>query len=184
MQTPGEQLPFPIQDDPFTLATNCRNTGEIHDAVYLYYKGPRVAPPRIRGLKVGLIAFSSIAAQAQKLHSRIVELISREGVSPDDIAVLIADSLQKTLLYKALRHQPLPKPAKWVEEDIQTENTVLLDTVKRFKGLESPVVFLWGFDALDLNAEAEILYVGMSRAKSLLYLVGQRVVCKHVLAIK
>ena len=173
---------FPIQEEPFTLATNCRNTGEIHDAVYLYYRGPRVAPPRIRGLDVGLLTSSSIAAQAQKLHSKIVELISREGVSPVDISVLIADSLQKTLHYEALRHHPLPKPAKWREEGIRTENTVLLDTVKRFKGLESPVVFLWGLPSPNVTGTPEVLYVGMSRAKSLLYLVAERAVCDQVLA--
>ena len=74
--------------------------------------------------------------------SLIVDLISREGVSPRDIAVLIADSPRKAMYYEALRHLPLPKPSHWLEEGTPTENTVLLDTVKRFKGLEAPVVFL------------------------------------------
>ena len=134
---------FPVRNQPFTLATNCRNTDKIHDAVYLYYRGPRVAPPRIRGLEVNVIASSSAAVQAQKLHARIVELISKHGVSPGDITVLVADSWSKSHYYEELLHLPLPKPAKWLREETRAENTVLLDTVKRFKGLESPVIFLW-----------------------------------------
>ena len=173
---------FPVRDQPFTLATNCRNTDKIHDAVYLYYRGPRVAPPRIRGLEVNVLASSSAAVQAQKLHARIVELISTHGVSPGDIAVLVADSWNKSHYYEELLHLPLPKPAKWLREETRAENTILLDTVKRFKGLESPVIFLWGLDRLALEREAEVLYVGMSRAKSLLHLVASRAVCERVLA--
>ena len=173
---------FPVRDQPFTLAMNCRNTDKIHDAVYLYYRGPRVAPPRIRGLEVNVLASSSAAVQAQKLHARIVELISTHGVSPGDIAVLVADSWNKSHYYEELLHLPLPKPAKWLREETRAENTILLDTVKRFKGLESPVIFLWGLDRLALEREAEVLYVGMSRAKSLLHLVASRAVCERVLA--
>jgi hypothetical protein len=172
---------FPIPDQPYPLTANCRNTDKIHDAVYLYYSGPRVAPPRIRGQDIGLLASSSVPRQAQKLHTRIVELISRGGVLPRDIAVLIADSPRKAMYYEALRHLPLPGPAHWLEEGMRMENAVLLDTVKRFKGLESPVVFLWGLGGRGLERETEILYVGMSRAKSLLYLVAPRAICEQVL---
>ena len=86
------------------------------------------------------------------------------------------------MYYEALRHLPLPKPSHWLEEGTPTENTVLLDTVKRFKGLEAPVVFLWGLGGRSVEREAEVLYVGMSRAKSLLYLVAPQAVCEQVLA--
>ena len=172
---------FPIPDQPYPLTANCRNTDKIHDAVYLYYSGPRVAPPRIRGQDIGLLASPSVPRQAQKLHTKIVELISRGGVLPRDIAVLIADSPRKAMYYEALRHLPLPGPAHWLEEGTRMENAVLLDTVKRFKGLESPVVFLWGLGERGLERETDIRYVGMSRAKSLLYLVAPRAICEQVL---
>ena len=85
------------------------------------------------------------------------------------------------MYYEALRHLPLPGPAHWMEEGARMENAVLLDTVKRFKGLESPVVFLWGLGGRGLERETEILYVGMSRAKSLLYVVAPRAICEQVL---
>lgn len=171
---------FPIHDAPYTLTRNCRNTDKIHDAVYLFYKGQRVDPPHIDGHDIVVLPAPSIAAQAQKLHSKIAELISRDGISSADIVVLVADSLRKSDYYEELPHRPLPKPAKWLEEGSRTENTVVVDTVKRFKGLESSVVFLWGLDSLIPVHDAEVLYVGMSRAKSLLYIVATRAMCQQV----
>jgi superfamily I DNA/RNA helicase len=54
----------------------------------------------------------------------------------------------------------------------RSKNDVLLETVNRFKGLESQIIFLWGLDGLDLRANEELLYVGLSRAKSLLIIYG------------
>ncbi|WP_205960680.1 ATP-binding domain-containing protein [Ramlibacter rhizophilus] len=56
----------------------------------------------------------------------------------------------------------------------------MLDTVQRFKGLESPVVILWGIDGVAAQGRQELLYVGMSRAKSILLVVGSAVTCALV----
>ena len=77
----------------------------------------------------------------------------------------------------ALRRLPLPKPATWLEEGVRNDRTVLMDTVRRFKGLEAPVVILWGLDGIDWERSEELLYVGMSRAKSLLVVVGTSASC-------
>ncbi len=90
---------------------------------------------------------------------------------------MIADALRKADYYAALRRLPLPKPATWLEEGIRANNTVLIDTIQRFKGLESPIVILWGLDTIDLTRSEELLYVGMSRAKSLLIVVGKAATC-------
>jgi superfamily I DNA and RNA helicase len=59
---------------------------------------------------------------------------------------------------------------------------VLIDTVQRFKGLEAPIVILWGLDAINLTRSQELLYVGMSRAKSLLVVVGTPATCAAIRA--
>lgn len=58
---------------------------------------------------------------------------------------------------------------------------VRVDTVRRFKGLEADVVFLWGIDALPHAEEQEMFYVGLSRAKSRLTVVGSRASCDELL---
>lgn len=173
---------FPIRDEPFTLTTNCRNTAPIHLAAYSRYKGVPVSPPDIEGDDVLFDASPGRDAQAAKIGSRIVDLIARQDVSPGDITVLVADALRKADYYASLRRLPLPKPAVWLEEGIRDSNTVLLDTIQRFKGLESPVVILWGLDTIDLSRREELLYVGMSRAKSFLVIVGTATTCTNLKA--
>jgi hypothetical protein len=168
---------FPIREEPFTLTTNCRNTAPIHSAAYRRYRGVPVSPPDIEGDEVQFEASPGRDAQAAKIHARIVDLVARQGVAPGDISVLIADAPQKGDYYATLRHLPLPKPSTWLDEGTRSANTVLMDTIQRFKGLESPIVFLWGLDSIDLRRSEELLYVGMSRAKSLLVVVGTSASC-------
>lgn len=168
---------FPIQDEPFSLTTNCRNTTPIHIAAYKYYKGLPVSPPDNKGDDVEYKEATGRDQQAVKINARIIDLITRHGVAPGDITVLIADALHKTEYYSALMRLPLPKPAIWLEEGVRGDKTVLLDTIQRFKGLESPIVILWGLDTVDHSRNQELLYVGTSRAKSLLIVVGKPETC-------
>ncbi|MBX7136111.1 MAG: ATP-binding domain-containing protein [Fimbriimonadaceae bacterium] len=168
---------FPIRDEPFTLTTNCRNTAPIHEAAYRHYKGVPVSPPDIQGDDVQYDESPGRDAQAAKINSRIIDLVARQGVAAGDIVVLVADAIRKAEYYAALRRLPLPRPAAWLEEGVRGDNTVLVDTIQRFKGLESPVVILWGLDTIDLARCEELLYVGMSRAKSLLLLVARSETC-------
>ncbi len=174
---------FPITDEPFPLTINCRNTCNIHNASYHYYHGEAIAPPAIEGRDVEVLAAASVEPQVKKLHRRIVELIDREGVQPEDIVVLVANAYHKSTFYEALRHRPLPGGAQWLEEGEIEPGKVLMETVKRFKGLEAPIVFLWGIDGLNPEKDAETLYVGLSRPKSILGLVGQPDQCETLLQL-
>lgn len=131
-------------------------------AAYRHYKGVPVSPPAIEGEDVQFVASSGRDVQAAKINARIVDLIARQGVDAGDITVLIADALRKADYYAALRRLPLPKPANWLEEGIRNNNTILIDTIQRFKGLESPIVILWGLDTIDLARSEELLYVGIT----------------------
>ena len=174
---------FPITDEPFPLTVNCRNTRNIHSAAYNYYHGETISPPAIEGRDIEVLSAASIEPQSKKLHGRIVELIDREGVKPEDIAVLVANAYHKSTFYEALRHRPLPAVVQWLEEGEIEPGKVLMETVNRFKGLEAPIVFLWGIDGLDTEKDAETLYVGLSRPKSILGLVGQAEKCEALLQI-
>jgi hypothetical protein len=98
---------FPIQDEPFTLTTNCRNTAPIHVAAYKHYKGVPVSPPDIEGDDVQFDASPGRDTQAAKINARIVDLVARQGVAPGDITVLIADALRKADYYADLAAAPL-----------------------------------------------------------------------------
>ena len=171
---------FPIQGEPFSLTRNCRNTAPIHAAAYTRYRGVPVSPPENEGDDVQFDRAPSRAAQAGRIQARIVDLIARQRVSPGDIVVLIVDAPSKADFYAALCRLPLPKPATWCEEGVRSDRVVLMDTVRRFKGLEAPVVILWGIDGINWERYDELLYVGMSRAKSVLVVVGTSASCEMV----
>ena len=102
---------------------------------------------------------------------------------PENIVVLIGNAYRKGVFYETLRHRPLPGGAHWLEEGEIEPGKVLMETVNRFKGLEAPIVFLWGIDGLEPEQDAETLYVGLSRPKSVLGLVGNFEQCKKLLHI-
>ena len=57
---------------------------------------------------------------------------------------------------------------------------MLIDTVQRYKGLESAIVFVWGLDTLRLPDDQELCDVAMTRAKSLLFIVASDKMCSAI----
>jgi hypothetical protein len=92
-------------------------------------------------------------------------------VSAGDIAVLVVKD-HKQPIYEALSGKPLPRGTGWGFETHRAASSVVVDTVSRFKGLEAAAVFLCGFETAASVADRELLYVGLSRAKSRVYLTG------------
>lgn len=170
---------FPIAEDPFVLSANCRNTQYIHDAAYSYYKGNPTDPPSILGEPIEAIVAPSAPSQAKKLHAQIVKLIQDEKVRPENITILIVQDPAKAY-YDLIKSSPLPSGIKWSFETHDIINSVLIDTVRRFKGLESSILFIWGIDDLDERKSQELIYVALSRAKSRLYLVGNELSCLNI----
>ena len=163
---------LPVDDEPFYLTANCRNTAPIHRAAYKFYQGEPVDAPDLTGPDVEKVAKDSDVAQAEYIAQRLHQLISREQLKPADIAVLVAKR-EKWTHYAALRRAAanMGGPRLSFEEHGKS-NAVLVETVARFKGLESAAVILWIGDEVVENQEWETVYVGISRAKSLLIVVG------------
>jgi UvrD-like helicase C-terminal domain/AAA domain/Nuclease-related domain len=163
----------PISEDAFLLTMNCRNTRIIHDAAYRYYAGAATEAPSIGGAPIEVLVANSIDAQATRIAAAVTKLIMDEQMAPEDIAILVVrDSKQP--LYDALRGKPLPRGALWGVERHRTAATVVVDTVPRFKGLEAAIVFLCGMETVSDELDRELVYVGLSRAKSRVILVGSR----------
>lgn len=161
---------LPVSDPPYHLATNCRNTVPIHRVGYRYYKGELVDEPDLPGHEVGQVRVEGDGGQAAEVVSIVRALIEKD-VSASDIVVLLAKR-PKEPLYRLLKGHRLPKGIPWAIEESGRGNSVLVDTVARFKGLESAAVVLWLGDEVVEEGQWETVYVGTTRAKSLLYLVG------------
>lgn len=163
---------LPVKDEPFYLAANCRNTAQIHRLGYKYYSGEDVDEPDLNGQEIERIACEGDSSQGDEI-AKIVSGLLIQGIPAEDIVVLLAKQ-PKSYLYELLQAHRLPGGVSWSEGTAGQKKAVLVDTVSRFKGLEAPVVILWLGDEIMDGGYQELLYVGITRAKSLLYVVGSK----------
>lgn len=172
----------PIKEEPFFLLSNCRNTAPIHEAAYLFYQGEPVEAPPISGELIQYVIAEDIDVQARAIVDVLNRLILQERVSPDDICVLLArpDGIPgpgNKVYWAALERQISKQKAFRTTQSIDPRpaGTVLMDTVNRFKGLETLVAVLWLAEGLDEERHKEVFYVGLSRPKSRSYIVGREI---------
>jgi superfamily I DNA and RNA helicase len=128
-----------------------------------------------------MLCAPSLPAQAVKIQQYVTRLITAENLQPGDIVVLVANGERRRECCELLTSLPIPRNAKWHEQRPLGSTGLLIDTVARFKGLEAPATILWGFDNLTREQHLELLYVGTSRAKSLLCLAGNSESCDKLL---
>ncbi len=164
---------LPIPDEPFYLTNNCRNTSQIHEVGYRFYKGVTIDLPELSGTDVIWHSKEKAEAQADAIVERVKHLIHVEELKPEDVVVLVA-KIPKEHLYGLLDQRRSTAGVDWSFEVHGKEKCVLVDTVARFKGLEAQAVILWVGDELANENRWETAYVGATRAKSALSIVGSQ----------
>lgn len=165
---------YPIEGDPYLLSVNCRNAKSIHDEAYKYYKGEPVSSSPIAG-SVSHIHEPTIAKQARAIAAEVTRLVTSEGVMARQIVVVVCGTPLVNFVDELMQHR-LPGNRRWFSGSVVTREegeAIRIESILRFKGLESDVVFLWGVDAALAEMRPELLYVGLSRAKTNLYIVGR-----------
>ncbi|RKH12731.1 hypothetical protein D7V97_07625 [Corallococcus sp. CA053C] len=165
---------------PLLLTENCRNTLPIHDAAYRYYHGDDVAPPDLPGEPLIRLSSDGLDSQAKHIQSTVSGLLHQGGLKPDEIVVLVAGD-RKDGHFRALHGRGDPAGARWSFERLWQPGCVLVDTARRFKGLEAAAVILWCADEVDVAIEQELLYVALARARNRLWVVGSSVRVAKVL---
>ncbi len=162
---------IPVNESPFYLTNNCRNTLPIHELAYRYYAGDEVDVPELLGPGITWIDASTPLEQAKAIVSRVKHWIDHEGLQPADVTVLVARS-PKQYAYELLAEAAIKSSIQFFYSDHRETSGVLVETVSRFKGLESHAVLLWVGDEVLDEVRKETMYVGVTRAKSLLAVVG------------
>lgn len=164
---------LPVAAEPYYLTSNCRNTAPIHDAGYAFYAGEPIDAPDLPGPAVERIGVDGDEAQAEAIVRRVSRWILDEVIRPEDVAVLIAKR-PKAVPYDLLQARGQASGIAWSIEVHGRGRHVLVDTVARFKGLEAQAVVLWIGDEVLNDEQWETIYVGTTRAKSLLNVVGSK----------
>ena len=176
-----EMEDIPIKEEPFLLTFNCRNTKYIHDSAYRFFDGNRVdSPSKNQGTPIRTVEGLALGEQAKLIREEVGKLLSTEAIKEEQIVILIAGRHKEDYYFK-LEEMSLPHGFKWNIEGPAESTGVRVDTVKRFKGLEADIVYLWGIESINLPTEGDLLYIAISRAKSRLILVGSKDACSHCL---
>lgn len=155
------------------LTRNCRNTDPVHSMAYRFYQGDvAVEPAALEGPDVHEIRAPNLDGQARQLAAQIQAWIKEEQVGPGRIAVLAMQARTKAAAWDAFERATNRCGVPTVHGRHGDPEAVLFDTVQRFKGLEADVVVLWLNGPVGSSEAFPLRYVGCSRAKTLLVLLG------------
>ena len=194
----NEKANFPLDLEPFTLSENLRNTRQIHQLLAGYFKGEDYNGAGPEGSAVEYIETGD-GVNKVALYSVLADIIKKitgkEKVKPSDIVILTGKRRDNSLLAGFGELAGYPLISRMDAEGI------VFTSIRRFKGMERAVVILIELDELveegclldgirermsaniDLHNLAQgLLYVGLSRAQSYLYVVGTRNVLSKIRA--
>lgn len=148
----------------YRLTENCRNSLSIIEKIdQVFGTHSRYRTGLDKGADVTTSVYKKGKDQLEILTG-ILSKLERENVNREDI-VLLSPFRFRNSVASAL-------PTKVISENLyDRKNCYYFSTVSGFKGLESPVVILIDFDSFPRDLDKYQLYVGMTRARSALYLV-------------
>lgn len=180
------------------LRKNYRNTREILQAAFPLVQQaweadlatidvtPDAASPLFSartGSAPAIVRCRSVQEEGQFLSREVNYLLKYHGYAPRDVCVMGRSPYYRKLALEALSKAGIPvihyRPEN--DEAVTTEEGVLVSTLHSAKGHEFAAVFIVGMvegtfphsgatDDNELANEAALLYVGMTRARDLVYL--------------
>jgi superfamily I DNA/RNA helicase len=169
---------IPQDLDVFPLTRNLRNTRPIHHLASAFYKGWKLEGAGPEGRKPDLIQADTDQDVHREVSRYLHNLVREERVHPEDIAVLTGRSRDKS----ALGRKEVIGAFSICCGDLPERGMVVFDSIRRFKGLERPVVILVELE--EVMDSPETLYVGITRANAHLAVVGSRDVMERIKGIQ
>ena len=144
----------------YKLHINCRNTFQICKEIQYItgFSSHKYSKNAINGLPVNYLTWRNENEQIEKIETLLERLLKREKINPESITILSSrrmdDSVVSRLNYKLQNYS------------FDSENYLTFSTIKSFKGLENSIIIITDIDNYSDN---KILYVGLSRARAVLY---------------
>lgn len=175
---------------PYELRWNCRNPRRIARETS-FLSGFETPPFRVsaeEGAPVNYVYFRDELEERLKIETWLLRLTREEGFAPDEITILssrrVANGALRALVSPSsgqindaswpARDHPL-RVAEVSEESVEVgrarDQLVRWATFGAFKGLENRAILVSGVSSLESDADRQLLYVGMSRARSRLVVV-------------
>ena len=155
------------------LTLNCRNTRRIAEETAII-GGFRTSPFKF-GHEAGMPVEHRYWETPSGLLATLRETVRRlmnDGLRVDDVMILSPKRLENSALVavEQICNAPLVDCSRSLDTP---QGCIRYSTIHSFKGLESQVVIVVDIDEVDDDRSQSLLYVGMSRARSLLILMIQ-----------
>lgn len=157
-----------IPKSTYRLNRNLRNTKSIHRVLTPWYDQRKITAVGPEGTPVEWIETKDRQQAYAQAGSIVSNLIKTKQLLPSEIAVLTGGRLEDCAMFKA---GGIGATRYRGADETGPGECITGDTVRRFKGLEAKCVILIDTDVLH---EAELVYVGLSRAVALLYVIGRK----------
>lgn len=153
------------------LTLNCRNTRRIAEETAIV--GGFDSPPFRFGNEMGVPVEHRYWRTASGLVNTLTKCLGRlinGGVRPEEVIILSPRRLENSILADVNRiyDMPLFDCSRTLDAP---QGCMRFSTIHSFKGLESQVVIMVDIEEVDDDRSQSLLYVGMSRARSLLILI-------------
>ncbi|MEF2074596.1 ATP-binding domain-containing protein [Consotaella aegiceratis] len=173
------KLPEDVDLVPIRLTLNLRNTRRIHELVRQHYSGHEIEAVGPEGVEVHWITVKSPDDLRQSISDCVARLETLERVSCEDIAVLVGT----VKAIETIAPQRRLGAFSTARCDEDTQSRIVVDSIRRFKGLERPVAVIAATS--DIVTNRELPYVALSRARTHLVIVGtERILDRIRVAIK
>jgi hypothetical protein len=160
-----------IDEEPFPLNQNCRNTNSIHKVVRAFYSdrdkifcnGPQGRIPELQ-------VYRGTSDMLKYLQSTLNRLINDEYIAAEDLVILTPHAQENSALRAGTRLGNFILS----ENPSRRRNEVQATTIHKFKGLERKVVIISEIDSKYMYNPEMLLYVASSRARThLLFLIHE-----------
>ncbi len=155
-----------LNADEFELNLNLRNTKMIAKATEPLYQGPLIHAPGPVGELPKIISAGQSGSALNECVRLLNELKLGQSVPLGDITVLTRDKNSRDKIQHELAKQGFLS----CNAGERNYGLLCVETVPRFKGLESPIVIAMCDSEWANNSEMS--YVAISRARSRFYLIG------------
>ncbi len=160
-----------VDETPFLLTENCRNTRAIHRVVRSFYSQPdRLVCNGPDGRTPETTLYRDPQDMLKCLQAALHRLINEERVQVEDVVILTPHAQEKSALKAGTRLGNFVITSNKPER----RNGIQATSIHRFKGLERKVVILAEIDSSYIHNPEMLMYVGSSRARThLLFFIEQ-----------
>ena len=153
----------PFDAVEYSLDLNCRNTNQIAEVVARVY-GDELATRGADGPEPEFIAVESPAGVDKALRGILHRLVNEGAIPVDRVVILTQRRDAKDRLVGTTS-------AGFTLDTIGTPDTVAVETIYRFKGLETDAAIVL-LERLENDRDRALAYIGLSRARFQLVVIG------------